>query len=76
MRALAITERQLGAEHLDTVNCLANLAALYGDQGKYAEAEPLYHRTLASTFPMTMTESHTREDKPRGWKRVFRLFSQ
>jgi nucleoside phosphorylase/Tfp pilus assembly protein PilF len=44
--ALTINELQLGAEHLDTITCLNNLASLYVDQGKYVEAEPLYQRVL------------------------------
>ncbi len=42
-RALAIRERVLGAEDPDTASSLNNLAGLYKDQGKYEEAEPLYH---------------------------------
>ena len=47
MRALAIREKQLGAEHPDTATSLNNLAGLYQSQGKYPEAEPLYERALA-----------------------------
>jgi tetratricopeptide (TPR) repeat protein/transcriptional regulator with XRE-family HTH domain len=46
-RALAIYERELGANHPDTARSLNNLAALYYAQGKYTEAEPLYQRALA-----------------------------
>ena len=45
--ALAIWERVLGPEHPDVATGLNNLALLYDDQGKYAEAEPLYKRALA-----------------------------
>jgi tetratricopeptide (TPR) repeat protein len=45
-RALAVREKQLGAEHPDTALSLNNLAGLYHVQGKYEEAEPLYKRAL------------------------------
>jgi hypothetical protein len=34
-------------EHPDVATTLNNLPELYRKQGKYAEAEPLYHRSLA-----------------------------
>ena len=37
----------MGPDHPDTASSLNNLALLYQDQGKYAEAEPLYQRALA-----------------------------
>ncbi len=37
----------LGPDHPDTATTLNNLALLYSDQGKYAQAEPLYQRALA-----------------------------
>jgi hypothetical protein len=46
-RALAITEKALGAEHPDVRIRLNNLAGLYDAQGRYAEAEPLMKRALA-----------------------------
>jgi tetratricopeptide (TPR) repeat protein len=46
-RSLAIREKALGGEHLDTATSLNSLAVLYSEQGKYAEAEPLYKRSLA-----------------------------
>lgn len=45
--ALAICEQQLGASHPDTATSLNNLALLYHEQDKYAEAEPLFQRALA-----------------------------
>jgi len=36
----------LGPDHPDVATSLNNLAELYGTQGKYAEAEPLYNRAL------------------------------
>ncbi|MDD4916091.1 MAG: tetratricopeptide repeat protein [Methylococcales bacterium] len=46
LRALAIWERTVGAEHGDVANSLNNLAGLYLAQGLYARAEPLYRRAL------------------------------
>ncbi|MCZ6453622.1 MAG: tetratricopeptide repeat protein, partial [Alphaproteobacteria bacterium] len=37
----------LGPEHPDLATNLNNLAGLYREQGKYADAEPLYKRALA-----------------------------
>ena len=48
-RALAIKEKALGAEHLDTASSLNNLATVLSAQGRYGEAEPLYRRALAIT---------------------------
>jgi len=46
-RALAIHEKTLVADHLDTAASLNNLAALYDHQGRYERAEPLCQRALA-----------------------------
>ena len=46
-RALAISEKALGANHPAVAQTLNNLACVYGDQGKYSEAEGLYKRALA-----------------------------
>ena len=46
LRALQISEQQLGADHPDTASRLNNLAGLYESQGRYGEAEPLYQRSL------------------------------
>ncbi len=40
-------EKALGANHPDVAQSLNNLAALHENQGRYAEAEPLYKRALA-----------------------------
>ena len=40
-------EAALGPDHPNVAIRLNNLAALYQAQGKYAEAEPLYQRSLA-----------------------------
>ena len=39
--------RQLGPDHPSIAIQLNNLALLYQDSGRYAEAEPLYERALA-----------------------------
>ncbi len=36
----------MGAEHPDVAISLNNIADFFHDQGKYAEAEPLYRRAL------------------------------
>jgi len=40
-------EKALGPEHPDVAQSLNNLAELYRSQGRYAQAEPLYKRSLA-----------------------------
>ena len=47
VRALAIDEASLGKEHPDVAIDLNNLAALYKDTNRLAEAEPLMVRALA-----------------------------
>jgi tetratricopeptide (TPR) repeat protein len=47
VRALAINEHQLGANHPDTATSLNNLALLYKSIGRYSDAEPLLIRALA-----------------------------
>jgi tetratricopeptide (TPR) repeat protein len=47
VRSLAISEKELGANHPDTATSLNNLAGLYRSTGRYTEAEPLYVRSLA-----------------------------
>ena len=44
---MAIWEKALGKDHPDIAISLNNLAVLYQDQGNYAEAEPLFQRSLA-----------------------------
>jgi Flp pilus assembly protein TadD len=57
VRALAIYEQQLGAEHPGTATSLNNLATLYRVQGKYAQAEPLAicEKSLGQDHPSTQT---------------------
>ncbi len=44
---MAIREKALGRDHPDVASSLNNLALLYDHQGRYADAEPLYQRSLA-----------------------------
>jgi tetratricopeptide (TPR) repeat protein len=46
-QALTICEQRLGTDHLDTAQCLNDLAMLYVNQGRYEEAESLLRRALA-----------------------------
>ena len=43
---LAIREQQLGLDYLSTAISLNNLAELYRVQGRYGEAETLFHALL------------------------------
>jgi tetratricopeptide (TPR) repeat protein len=47
LRALAISEHQLGPDHLATGTSLNNLALLYSSVERYEAAEPLHLRALA-----------------------------
>jgi tetratricopeptide (TPR) repeat protein len=40
-------EKTLGPDHPDVATSLNNLAQLYETQGQYAQAEPLFKRSLA-----------------------------
>ena len=40
-------EKALGPDHPNVATSLNNLAELYRTQGQYAQAEPLYKRSLA-----------------------------
>ncbi len=46
-KALAVAEKEMGADHPSVATSLNNLASLYEKQGQYAAAEPLYKRALA-----------------------------
>ncbi len=52
-----IREKALGEEHPDVAATLNNLAALYFQQGRYAEAEPLSQRALG-IFTSALGEDH------------------
>jgi len=61
MKALAIRERILGAEHPDTAQTYNNIAAVYVDQGEYAVAlkwfKKAYHavkKILGDNHPDTI----------------------
>lgn len=45
--ALRVAEKTFGSNHPNVALSLSNLAGLYTAQGKYAEAEPFYKRSLA-----------------------------
>jgi tetratricopeptide (TPR) repeat protein/transcriptional regulator with XRE-family HTH domain len=47
VRAIALREQHLLAEHSDTARSLNSLANLYWHQSKYEQAEPLYQQALA-----------------------------
>jgi hypothetical protein len=47
LRALAVREKKLGAQHPDVATSLNDLAVLYNSQGKYGQAKLLYVRALA-----------------------------
>src|SRR5262249_56061418 len=44
--ALAIRRRLLGEEHADTARSLSDLAAVYGEEGKFAGAEAMAREAL------------------------------
>ncbi len=45
-KALQLAETNAGKNHPNVATSLNNLAALYKAQGQYAQAEPLYRRSL------------------------------
>jgi len=45
--ALKVAENTFGPDHPRVATSLNNLGEVYGAQGRYAEAEPLYKRALA-----------------------------
>ena len=76
-RALAASERVLGAEHPDTLVSVNNLAGLYASQGRYGEAEPLYQRALAARervlgaeLPDTLGSRYANDSPENGPNRV------
>ena len=66
-KALAIYERELGPDHSEVAGTLGFLAYLYYNLGQYAQAEPLYKRSLAiSERPSAPTpRSGGKPRKPR-----------
>src|SRR5205807_706181 len=53
---LALRESVLGPGHPSTAATLNNLARVYQMQGRYQEAEPLYHRALSIREQMLSPE--------------------
>jgi tetratricopeptide (TPR) repeat protein len=45
--ALEIAQKEWGNDHPNVAQTLNNLGLLYQDQGEYAQAEPVYKRSLA-----------------------------
>ena len=48
-QSLSIKEKRYGADHFELSTALNNLAALYVRQGLYAQAQPLFQRSLVLT---------------------------
>lgn len=46
-RCLALQEKNLGADHINSIVILNQLAIVYVEQAKYSEAEALYLRAIA-----------------------------
>ena len=46
-RSVATFEKTLGPNHPDLADVLENLAGLYKDQGRYADAEQFFKRSMA-----------------------------
>jgi Flp pilus assembly protein TadD len=57
MKALAISEKQLGPDHPSTGTSLNNLAGLYYSTNRYSKAEPLFLR-VCSIFRNCLGEDH------------------
>jgi len=57
VRSLQIREQQLGADHPTTAISLWNLAVLYYDMKRIAEAKPLIDRAVA-IFDRTLDKEH------------------
>ena len=51
--SLAIREKALGPDHPDVAKALNHLAALYGNQGRYADALPFVRTTIANKTAKT-----------------------
>ncbi len=59
------SEREFGPDHPTTAALLNNLAVLYRDQGRYAEAEPLFQRSLAIVEKSAGHEGQGNRDSAR-----------
>jgi tetratricopeptide (TPR) repeat protein len=59
--ALTIAEKTFGLNHPAVATSLNNLAMLYEAQGKYAEAEPLYKRSMKIRERSSLCSNYLRE---------------
>ena len=71
MQAIETRKRVLGAEHLDTLSSMANLASTYRNQGRWKEAEELEvqvkdtrKRVLGAEHPDTLTSMNNLAHTP------------
>ena len=71
-RSLAIGEKALGREHPDVGMRLSNLAALYFEQRRYGEAEPLMKSSLAIAEKTLGPEHPTVGIRRATWPRTAR----
>lgn len=60
---------ELGPDHPNVGQSLNNLAGIYHDQGRYAEAEPLYQPAL-EIWETALGPDHS-ESRPR-WRTTLR----
>eukprot|EP00808_Paulinella_micropora_P011958 g42040.t1 len=77
-RALQEREKTVGAEHPDTLTSVNNLGMLLKQQGKLAEAEPLFRRDLEGSgaeHPFTLTSVNNLAGllmkRASWWRRAF-----
>jgi len=59
LEAKAIFERHLAAADSERVNIVTLLGSIYLEQGRYAEAEPLFRATLAGATPRMAARAHS-----------------
>jgi len=55
-KALAISEKVLGAEHPSTATTYNNIAGVYQDQGDYAKARDLFCRVVIVLLKCNLSE--------------------
>ena len=75
-------EKTVGRDHAAVATSLNNLAGLYCTQGQYAQAEPLYKRSLAilekalghgiPLWPIALRIWRRSSDKPAGKRKQSR----
>lgn len=56
--ALRLGENKFGPEHPTTGALLSNLAVVYDNQGRYAEAEPLFRRSRSGAKSNPVTQGY------------------